>query len=69
MHLFLGAYNSKTLPSWWEFITLVLSSELVYETWQVSRKLKNSWWDVSQLWFSPIKKFVFTQFGVFFFFL
>jgi len=27
--LFLGLYNSKTLPSWWEFITLVLSSKLV----------------------------------------
>lgn len=29
--LFLGAYNSKTLPSWREFITLVLSSKLIYQ--------------------------------------
>lgn len=35
--LFLGAYNSKTLPSWWEFITLVLSSKLIYKAWRVSR--------------------------------
>lgn len=35
--LFLGVYNSKTLPSWREFITLVLSSKLIYKTWRVSR--------------------------------
>lgn len=35
--LFLGACNSKTLPSWREFITLVLSSKLIYKTWQGSR--------------------------------